>query len=99
MVKTKKELLDHYSTGDIHFFTQFDGWKIEPNQSDDVMKPDKDGFCLMAGYTEELRRSPKELEVRVFVYKGTPAKNTIKHLKRIVKWIKDDKNILERLNT
>jgi hypothetical protein len=94
-MKTKKELLEHYSTGDIHSFIQFDGWKMRQDQSDSVMKPDKNGYVWMAGYTEELRHSPKELAVRVLIHSGTSIDDTTKLLKGIIKWINRDKNLLE----
>lgn len=78
---TKEELINHYAGGDIHKFTQIDGWTGDI--ADSLIKTDKDDDWICLGETYELRRSPKELAVRVFIHEGTERKDALRLLEKI----------------
>ena len=63
----KQECLDHYAECEPQQFAQFDGWDLSRIGSDDIMPADEDGHCLCHSHTWELRRSPDDLAVRVFI--------------------------------
>lgn len=83
MVKklTKEELINHYAGGDIHKFTQIDGWTGDI--ADSLIRTDKDNDWICLSETCELRRSPKELAVRVFIHEGTERKDALRLLEKI----------------
>ena len=90
MKKTKEELLQKYAEPDCQVMpiVQVDGWNID--FWDVVISPDGDGDGLIAGITEELRRSPEELRVRVQIVEGTSKETAIRILRKIVSWLERD---------
>ena len=90
MKKTKEELLQKYAEPDCQVMplVQVDGWNIA--YWDEVIGPDGDGDVLIAGITEELRRSPEELRVRVQIVEGTSKETAIRILRKIVSWLERD---------
>jgi len=83
---TKKKLLKHYEQGNIHRFLQVDGWTGPI--ADDLIKPDKDNDWICCTETIELRKSPKELAVRVLIHEGTETADAIRLLKKIISSMK-----------
>ena len=86
----KKELLDHYATGDVHRFLQMDGWLL-PHGGDDVMRPDEDGDWLCSGITDELRKSEKNLAVRIQIHEGTKHEDAVRLLEKMLAWLQTDR--------
>lgn len=82
----KEELINHYAGGDIHKFTQIDGWTGDI--ADSLVRTDKDNDWICLSETYELRRSPKELAVRVFIHEGTKRKDALRLLEKIYAMIK-----------
>jgi hypothetical protein len=92
--KIKGILLKNYAEKDLHRFTQFDGWR-DRSPYDSVMRPDEDGDVLCRGSTMELRNSPEELAVRVFVHEGTSHGDALRLLKKILGWMASDEQSIE----
>ena len=86
-ITTKEELIAHYACGDIHTFIQIDGWTGD-NIADDLVRVDEDNDWLCMSECCELRRSPKELAVRIFIHKGTERKDALRLMEKIRAWIK-----------
>ena len=78
----KEELIKHYAGGHIHKFTQIDGWTGD-DIADSVVTVDEDNDWICWSEKHELRRSPKELAVRVFVHEGTKRKDALRLLSKI----------------
>lgn len=95
-MESKESLLEHYATGDIHKFTQIDGWLISNTKTNigDLMETDKDGDSLIAGKTEELRHSPSALAVRIFVHEGTERRDAVRLIRKMLNWIERDSELL-----
>lgn len=85
MAKTKGELLEHYAGKPVTAFYQYDGFVIA-GRGDDVMRPDRDGDCLMGGTTHELMSGGPA--VRILVTRGTSRKDAVRLLKKLRRWIK-----------
>jgi hypothetical protein len=85
---TKKELIEHYESCDIHKFVQIDGWYI-PELNDSVMIPDQSGDYIVMCETEELRHSPSDLAVRVQIHKGTQKVDAIRILTKTIEWLSE----------
>ncbi len=99
MKKTKEELLQKYAEPDCQVMplVQVDGWNID--YWDEVIGPDGDGDGLIAGITEELRRSPEELRVRVQIVEGTSKETAIRILRKIVSWLERDYEDITSMRT
>ncbi len=85
MAKTKGELLEHYAGKPVTAFYQYDGFVIA-GRSDDIMRPDRDGDCLMGSATYELMSGGPA--VRILVTQGTSRKDAVRLLKKLRRWIK-----------
>ena len=91
-MKTKDELLKHYSNREPHLFYQMDGF-FEPDGGDDVMHPDDDGDCLCSSETCELMTGITS--VRVLITPATDKKTAIRQLEKIIDWIKRDEHFMQ----
>ena len=89
------ERVKHAITGDVHAFTQYDGFMLE-HDGDCVMRPDKDGDCLMSGSTFDLRHSGSDLAVRVQIHKGTSHADAVRLMKKLTKWVEKSPDDLDR---
>lgn len=87
---TKADLLKKYAEDrmSVHEFIQFDGWK--DCKPDAVFRPDKDNDWICSGRTHEIRASPPDLAVRVFVHVGTTREETVRLLEKILRWVRND---------
>lgn len=83
----KDDLLNHYCTGDVHEFIQYDGWYIFGSGETDPLS-DQDGDSIFYSETEELRHSPSSLAVRVHIHKGTTFNDAYRLLSKIAKLMK-----------
>ena len=59
--------------------------KVPPNNA---ATPDEDGDLLMCGWQRELRRT--QIPVRVQIMEGTPAKDAIAWLRKLLDWLERD---------
>lgn len=84
----KAMLLDHYARCEPQPFIQMDGWR--DRDPGDIISPDKDGDSVCSSRTWELRRSPPELAVRVFIASGTDAETAARLLNKIRDWVVRD---------
>jgi hypothetical protein len=94
MLKTKRELLEHYATKKPTPFKQWDGFDLGDN-IDDCMHSDKDGHCIMIGLTTELMTSKPEVRVLVPAGAGVSAATAATLLRKIANLIEQgcDQNI------
>lgn len=67
-------------------YYQYDGFLNA--QPDSVCRPDEDGDDLFSCVTPELRRAG--VDVRIQILAGTPKKDAVRILKKMVKWVKQD---------
>ena len=87
----KAELVADAARKPVRDFLQVDGWFLGgPNGGDDVMQPDEDGDCLMAGGTRDLRNSDSDLAVRVQIVAGADRDVVLRVLKKLRRWLKKD---------
>ena len=59
------------------------------------MRCDKDGDVLCASETYELRRSPKDLAVRIFIHEGTTQEDAVRLLKKMLEWTEETPEMFE----
>jgi len=83
---TKAEKLKHYATRDLTSFCQYDGFYM-PEGGDDIMHPDEDMHCIIAGETQELMTGV--YEVRVLITDGADKEQAVAMLKKILDWIEN----------
>jgi len=88
------EKAKHAITGDVHAFTQYDGFMLE-HDGDCVMHPDEDGDCLMSTSTFDLRHSGSDLAVRVQIHKGTSHADAVRLMKKLTKWVEKSADDLD----
>ena len=85
------EKLLHYFDKPLTQFNQFDVFtEVEPG--DPIMRPDKDGDCILGGSTKELMSG--QPAVRVLVVPGISSETIQRALKKIASWIKKEPNLL-----
>lgn len=90
----KGEKLLHYFERDPVRFIQYDGF-ININESDDdLMRSDQDGDCLFSSETIELMTG--SVQVRLLIVPGTPAKDVIRVLGKMITWIQADPKNLKK---
>lgn len=83
-LRTKEELLKHYSKGEITDFVQFDAF-TDPECFDSMVAPSKDGYCYMLSLASEFFYPV--WSVRVFVKPRTKKEIVVKALRGIADWI------------
>lgn len=84
--ESKETLLEHYATGDVHKFTQVDGWLLSDRKINigGLLETDNDGDCLNAGKTAELRHSSAALAVRIFIREGTDHEDAVRLIRKML---------------
>ena len=80
----KESLLLEAAEKKPHVFYQYDGFLNA--QPDCVFRPDEDGDAIFEGVRPELRHGG--IAVRIQVLGGTPKKDAVRILKKMVKWLK-----------
>ncbi|KXB08428.1 hypothetical protein AKJ56_01355 [candidate division MSBL1 archaeon SCGC-AAA382N08] len=93
----KKELLEKYAEDrrDVHEFTQIDGWKNHKGKPHFLGEFDEDGDWLCMSHTHEIRASPAELAVRVFIHRGTTRREAVRLVKKTLESLKGERSIDE----
>jgi hypothetical protein len=84
--KDKVALLEHYAHKDVMYFQQYDGW-LNVTPGDCIVVADECGDALTGGWAWELRSG---IPVRIQILAGTPHKDAIRILKKMVAWIRQD---------
>ena len=84
-MKTKKELLEHYSEKKPTEFIQFDFFA---DQEDSFLGSDEEGFSICRSETTELMNG--YYKVRVLVKPDLEGELVIKGLEKLIAWIKKD---------
>lgn len=83
-IRTKKELLKHYSKAEMSEFIQFDAF-ADPKCFDGIVQPSPDGIAYMSLISSELMYPL--FAVRVLITPGTKKRIVLKALKGIADWI------------
>jgi hypothetical protein len=92
-VDFKKELLEDVASKPVRPFRQIDIFQFGPEYGgDDFMRPDQDGDWLSAAGGYELNRTN---ELRVLVPDGKSAEDVIRGLKKAIKWLSKNPDILK----
>ena len=86
-MRTKKELLEHYSEAEIEEFYQFDAFT---GGFDSIVRPYKDGIAYFSLVSSEL--FAPAFSVRVFIRPGTKQRAVVKALRGIADWIEKSYN-------
>lgn len=81
--KTKEKLLEHYQEREPVKFIQYD---VFTEEFDDIVIPDKDGYSLWAGRTQELMSG--NYAIRVLLKPDTKKELIIKGLEKVIDWIR-----------
>lgn len=84
--RLKLGLLEKYMDRAPIELAQFDGWDIGPEQNGH-MTPDEDGHWTCGSTTHELRRSPDDLRVRIFIPIDTDPKTALVLTRKLAHWI------------
>jgi hypothetical protein len=79
--EAKEALLKHYSTGRIQKFFQLDAFSFPEDPFD---------LDMFTQRTAELRHSPPELGVRVFVHEDTSYEKAVYMIRELLAWIEED---------
>tara|TARA_B100001964_G_C14120431_1_gene548058 strand:- start:303 stop:734 length:432 start_codon:yes stop_codon:yes gene_type:complete len=90
---SKAELLAKYPSEDPEPFIQLDG-SFGCNGCNS-RHPDKDGYCLTSGSTDELLSNPPD--VRVIIKPAVDKKTVVALLSKITSWVKKDLENLDDL--
>ena len=91
----KRELLEHYATGDVHAFAQLDAFiDVLPQDDDCMMQSDPDEDCIFKSSTYELRHSGKDLAVRILIHEGTTHVDAVRTITKLLNWLKRDPDLI-----
>ena len=78
----KKEMLEHYATGELEPYVQVDGWINYP-KGYSFMFSDEDNDALTMGTTLELRHHGSAIAVRVQIHADTEKKDALRILNKL----------------
>lgn len=91
--KTRERKLKHYSKRTPKQFIQLDGHYLGPDGGDDMMVPDTDGDCLLAGQTVELMHFSG---TRVLIDSNFDPKVAARMLRKAAEWLDRQPELLSR---
>lgn len=87
----KTDLLRHYNRREPVKFIQYD--IFTKGFDDEIVIPDKDGYSLFRGTTEELMTGAYTL--RVLIIPNTKKEIVIKGLKKVIEWVEREPELLK----